>query len=257
MEQEKRLDYLLKYLIEERDDSIPAPNGYAQKRELLRALVNVRLPLPVSDDYLRVQDAFLQDEKAQRGIVRLAGIPVCGGDSRLSLWQGDITRLEVNAIVNAANSRLLGCFVPGHHCIDNAIHTFAGVQLRQACYEIMQDQGYDESTGTAKITPSFNLPSRYVLHTVGPIVQGRLTEMHKAQLSDCYRSCLTLATGYKLESIALCCISTGVFGFPQKEAAEIAVQTVKAFLAQDTGIKRFVFNVFTDEDCRIYKDILS
>jgi len=256
MEQENRLDFLLKYLIDRQNASIPVPSSYAQKREMLRALVNERPPSPVSEDFLKIQDAFLQEEKLQRGIVRLADIPAYGDDSRLSLWQGDITRLEVDAIVNAANSKLLGCFVPGHHCIDNAIHTFAGVQLRQACYEVMKRQGHDEPTGTAKITSAFNLPSRYVLHTVGPIVQGELTGQHKEELADCYRSCLALAVEHGYESVAFCCISTGVFGFPQKEAAEIAVRTVQTLLTQEIEIRRIVFNVFKDEDYLFYKNTM-
>lgn len=257
MEQEKRLDYLIEFLRSEHDEPISVPNSYVPKRELLRALVNVRPPRPVSDDFLKVQDTFLQEEKSQRGIVRLADIPAYGEDSRLSLWQGDITRLEVDAIVNAANSKLLGCFVPGHLCIDNAIHTFAGVQLRQVCHEVMKEQGHDEPTGTAKITPAFNLPSQYVLHTVGPIVQDVSTQKHKTELACCYRSCLALAAEHGLDNIAFCCISTGIFGFPKKEAAEIAVRTVQEFLAQDTKTKRIVFNVFTEEDYMIYQSILK
>jgi len=257
MEQEKRLDYLIEYLRIEHDEPISVPNSYATKRELLRTLVNVRPPRPVSEDFLKVQDAFLQEEKLQRGIVQLADIPAYGDDSRLSLWQGDITRLEVDAIVNAANSKLLGCFISGHHCIDNAIHTFAGVQLRQACYEIMQKQGYDESTGTAKITPAYNLPSRYIFHTVGPIVYKELTQKHCDELASCYRLCLEFAAERRLESIALCCISTGEFCFPKQAAAEIAMQTVREFLSHDTGLKRVIFVVFTNADYLIYQNLLS
>lgn len=256
--QESRLNTLINYLLNERPESGTnfMPNHYEQKRELYRKLVNVRPPNPVPNEFLKVQDEFLQAEKLHRGIIRMSNLPVCELDSRIALWRGDITTLKVDAIVNAANSGMLGCFAPGHTCIDNAIHTFAGVQLRQACHGLIQKQGHDEPTGTAKITPAFNLPSRYVLHTVGPIVQSELTSKHKDELAACYRSCLSLAAENGLESIAFCCISTGVFGFPKQEAAEIAVRTVKEVLAHCTEIKRIVFNVFTNEDYEIYQDFL-
>jgi len=259
MDQEERLNYLLTCLRGEypEETRFPPVTGYAQKRALLHNLVNVRPPNLVSDSFIEVQDAFLQEEASQRGIVKLADIQPCPSDKRISLWLGDITRLGIDAIVNAANSRLLGCFVPGHSCIDNAIHTFAGVQLRQACHELIRAQGHDEPTGTAKITSAYNLPSRYVLHTVGPIVQGRLAQKHRDELASCYRSCLALAAGQGLESIAFCCISTGEFRFPKREAAEIAVRTVRELLANDAKIKRVVFNVFTDHDRKIYSDLLG
>lgn len=257
MEQEARLDFLLAHLCDEYSESISIPNGYAQKRTLLRALVNVRPPHPVAQAFLRIQDEFLQEEAKRRGIVRLADIPPSATDARISVWQGDITRLQVDAIVNAANSALLGCFVPEHHCIDNAIHTHAGVQLRQACHELMLRQGYDEPTGTAKITPAYNLPCRYVLHTVGPIVRGELTPIHMEQLANCYNACLMAAREYEVESIAFCCISTGVFGFPQQEAAQIALRTVKRVLSLDDKIKRVVFNVFLDRDYELYTKLIQ
>lgn len=257
MEQEKRLDNLLDYLCSEYDEDIFIPKNYAQKRDMLRRLVNVRPPRPVPDDFISVQDPFLQEEAKQRGIVRLADILPCPYDSRISLWQGDITRLEVCAIVNAANSKMIGCFVPGHACIDNAIHTFAGVQLRQACYEQMREQECDEPTGMVKMTSAYNLPCRYVLHTVGPIVQGELTQKHCNELASCYYSCLKIAAKHRIDSIALCCISTGEFRFPNQQAAGIAVRTVREFMSQDTQIKRVIFNVFKDEDYLIYKGLLS
>ncbi|MFQ9892692.1 MAG: protein-ADP-ribose hydrolase [Emergencia sp.] len=177
-------------------------------------------------------------------------------NDRLILWRGDITILKVDAIVNAANSALRGCFVPCHSCVDNIIHSVSGIQLRLACDELMNEQGYDEPTGKAKITPAFNLPCRYVLHTVGPIVSGQLTENHCRQLADCYRSCLELAAESKLKSIAFCCISTGEFHFPQKRAAEIAVKTVIDFLNTDDSIEKVVFNVFKQEDDEIYRNLL-
>lgn len=230
MEQETRLDILLEYLLMERREPTVLPGSYSQKRDLFRSLVNVRPPLPLPHDILKTQDDFLQEEKELRGVVHLTEVSVLESDDRLSLWQGDITRLEADAIVNAANSRLLGCFVPGHNCIDNAIHTFSGMQLRQACHDLMCMQGHDEPTGAAKITPAFNLPSRYALHTVGPIVEGKLTRTHREELAGCYRSCLELAAQHDLASIAFCCVSTGVFGFPKMEAAAIAIRTVREFL---------------------------
>ncbi|WP_367569104.1 protein-ADP-ribose hydrolase [Lacrimispora sp.] len=259
MEQEKRLNYLLDYL--KRDyagkSDIEIPAGYTEKRALLRALVNVRSPRPVSADFLKIQDAFLQEEASQKGIITLEDIPPCFSKNRISLWQGDITRLAVDAIVNAANSEMLGCFVPGHSCIDNAIHTAAGVQLRERCHEIMQEQGHLEKTSDAKITEGFNLPAKYVIHTVGPIAKGSPTKAQEKELGRCYISCLELAASHDIQSIAFCCISTGVFAFPKALAAEIAVNTVIDYLREYATFDRVVFNVFTDEDYLIYKRILK
>ncbi|MDR0685590.1 MAG: protein-ADP-ribose hydrolase [Spirochaetaceae bacterium] len=256
MTQEERLDFLIDYLQAEYTQTAK-PESFTQKRALLRGLVNIRPPRPVSQEFIRIQDEFLQEEARQKGIVAVADIQPCRPESPLALWQGDITRLALDAIVNAANAKLLGCFVPGHACIDNAIHTFAGVQLRQACSELMQAQGHDEATGLAKITAAYNLPSRYVLHTVGPIVRGTLTQKRRAELASCYRSCLALAAEHSLKSIAFCCISTGAFGFPQQEAAETAVKTVAECLKTGSSIQRVVFNVFTDDDYVIYRDLLK
>lgn len=232
------------------------PEDEVSQRRLLRSLMNVRPPMLISEEFLRAQDRLLTEEVIEKGIVDAANLPVAG-DSRLVLWQGDITRLKVDAIVNAANSQMLGCFVPCHGCIDNAIHSAAGLQLRQACNELMQTQGHEEAVGTAKITKAYNLPSRYVLHTVGPIISGSLREEDRALLADCYRSCFSLAAELELESIAFCCISTGEYRFPQQEAAEIAVQTVKEFLADSTSIKKVIFNVFKHEDFDIYQKLLG
>lgn len=227
---------------------------------MMRTLLNVRPPHPVSEDLIKAQDRELQRQLADKGIVALSDIMPCRVDGRLRLWQGDITRLQVDAIVNAANSALLGCFVPMHRCIDNAIHSAAGVQLRLACDRLMQAQGHPEPTGRAKITDGYNLPARYVLHTVGPIVRDtEPTPRQERQLADCYRSCLALADAHDLQSIAFCCISTGEFGFPQKRAAEIAVSTVRAYLDATvaTGINSVIFNVFKDDDLSIYRNLLS
>lgn len=233
--------------------SIPAQSD--EQRRLLRALMNVRPPAPIADDVLQVQDEYLRRELAAKGITEIDDLsPISPG---LYLWQGDITTLRVDAIVNAANSGMTGCYQPNHNCIDNAIHTFAGMQLRLECDRIMKAQGHLEPTGQAKLTPGYNLPARYILHTVGPIVDGPLTPQHEAELASCYESCLALAAENHLESVAFCCISTGVFCFPNHRAAEIAVQTVRDFLARDTSVKRVVFNVFKDLDLAIYEELLA
>ncbi len=173
------------------------------------------------------------------------------------MWKGDITRLQVGAIVNAANSGMTGCYRPCHNCIDNCIHTYAGIQLRNYCNDMMRKQGYEEPTGQAKITPAFNLPCDYVIHTVGPIVQGGLTEKHEELLKSCYRSCLELAEENGIESIAFCCISTGVFLFPNRRAAGLAVQTVKQYKERTNTKIKVIFNVFKDKDEQIYEQLLG
>ena len=201
-----------------------------------------------------MQDAYLQGETAAKVITDIADLtPIQPG---LYLWQGDITTLKCDAIANAANSGMTGCYIPNHRCIDNAIHTFAGVELRLACAELMQ-QGYPEPTGRAKITPAFSLPCKYVLHTVGPIIDGRVTKADKELLASCYRSCLELAAENGLESVAFCCISTGEFHFPNEQAAQIAVETVKEFLKTQTSVKKVIFNVFKDLDKAIYEKLLG
>ena len=229
----------------------------AAQRIILRSLMNVRPPRPLSADFLHLQDELLSSEREQRGVVDVMALPSVSLDARIILWQGDITRLNSDAIVNAANSALLGCFIPCHRCIDNAIHSATGLQLRAECAALMECQGHSEETGTAKITQGYNLPARHVIHTVGPIVSGVLTDEHRELLASCYRSCLHLAAEHGLRSIVFCCISTGEFHFPNKEAAEIAVREVRAFLAQNKSMERVVFNVFKDEDRMIYERLLS
>lgn len=219
--------------------------------------MNVRAPLPVPSGFLDVQDAYLREEIKRRGIVDGSALPPTRADSRLCLWQGDITRLKVDAIVNAANSALLGCFQPCHACIDNAIHTFSGVQLRLACNRIIEAQGHEEVPGGAKITPGYNLPCKYVLHTVGPVFSGQLRARDVALLASCYQSCLALAVKNGVQSIAFCCISTGVFSFPQDKAAETAVETVSQFLSRDACLRQVIFNVFTHKDLAIYQKLLE
>lgn len=258
MEQSKRRQYLIKALLKEnglQDKETELPGTEEEQKRWLRGLMNVRMPKAVNAEFEKIQDEYLQEELAKKGIVQVADLqPVQPG---LYLWRGDITRLAVDAIVNAANSGMLGCFVPCHGCIDNAIHSAAGIQLRQECARIMQKQQEPEPTGRAKITPAYNLPCRYVLHTVGPIVSGRLTEKHRRQLADCYRSCLELAADNRVKSIAFCCISTGEFHFPQEEAAKIAVRTVKDFMQTDQRIERVIFNVFKQEDYDIYQKLFG
>ena len=254
MKQTERRVYLIEYLLAERGERIEIPNDAYNQKRLLRSLFNIRMPKETSEDFLQIQDVYLQEENRRKGITDIADLQPVQDD--IYLWQGDITTLRCDAIVNAANSQMLGCFRPCHGCIDNAIHTFAGVQLRRNCNEIMQKQGHNEPTGQAKITPAYNLSCKYVLHTVGPIVSGRLTEEHCELLKSCYLSCLKLAEKNSCKSVAFCCISTGVFGFPQREAAQIAVDTVKRYKEENHSDIKVIFNVFKDDDYAIYNEIL-
>ena len=258
MTQEQRRLYLIQELLKERPDGagIDIPTEQEGQKRLLRSLFNLRQPQPASQEFLAVQDAYLQEETRRKGVTSLAQLrPVEKG---LYLWQGDITTLAVDAIVNAANRQLLGCFVPCHGCIDNAIHSAAGMELRQACAQLMARQGHEEPTGQAKLTPGYHLPCRYVLHTVGPIITGPVTGRDQALLASCYRACLALAEAHGLASVAFCCISTGEFHFPNQEAAEIAVRTVREFLEQQTtSVERVIFNVFKDLDAAIYRRLLG
>lgn len=211
----------------------------------------------MGEDFWAVQDAFLTAEREAKGVVDAAALPELPGHPGIALWQGDITRLRADAIVNAANRALLGCFHPCHGCIDNAIHSAAGLQLRAACHRLMEAQGHDEPTGQAKITPGYDLPAKYVLHTVGPIVQNTVTPQDRAALTSCYRSCLTLAAERSLQTVVFCCISTGEFHFPPDEAARIAVETVIDFLQTPSSIQKVIFNVFKDTDADIYRALLG
>ena len=255
------LDFIIGYMLKERGEEIALPASLREKQRLMQALMNVRQPGGVTEDFLQAQDAELQQQRADKGIVTLEdvareGIACKAGEGvQLYVWQGDITRLQVDAIVNAANAQLLGCFAPLHACIDNAIHSAAGIQLREECHALMQAQGHEEPTGKAKITGGYNLPSKHVLHTVGPIISiGLPTGRQELQLASCYRSCLEEAEKHALESIAFCCISTGVFRFPNERAAEIAVETVCRFPCQ--SVKTVVFNVFKDKDLGLYRRLV-
>ena len=250
----ENLDYILQQLMADNGQQYAIPASLSDKQRMMRALMNIRQPIPASETFLEAQNQELQLQAEDKGVVKLDG-------EGLLLWQGDITRLKVDAIVNAANSQMLGCWAPLHNCIDNCIHSAAGLQLRQECYEQMKAQGHDEQTGSAKITLGYNLPAKHVIHTVGPIIsQGLLpTKEQEEQLASCYQSCLDIAEANHLRSIAFCCISTGVFNFPNKRAAEIALATVKEWLAthQSSSINQVIFNVFLDKDYDIYKRLLT
>ena len=257
MTQDKKREYLITELLDERPEyaDVSIPNDTTEQKKLLRALFNVRLPLPISDEFLEVQDEYLQEEITQKGITSIDDLESI--KTNIYLLQGDNTTLKFDAIVNAANSKMLGCFCPYHGCIDNAIHTFSGVQLRLKCAEIMQKQGKSEETGKAKITPAYNLPCKYILHTVGPIVTGELTDRDCELLRSCYRSCLALADEYKLNSVAFCCISTGEFHFPNDKGAKIAIETVGEYKRLTNSKIKVVFNVFKNSDYEIYREYLG
>lgn len=264
LSQEERLNYLAE---EFKADSgeyryLETPEDLAGKRRLLRSLMNIRMPRRMADEVLAVQDAYLKERAAEKGIVAVSDIPEI--KNGLSVWQGDITRLAADAIVNAANSQMLGCFVPMHTCIDNCIHTYAGIQLRAECARKMNQlkskygKDYEQPTAVPMLTDAYNLPAKKVIHIVGPIVHDRLTGEHERQLADCYRNTLDLCAENRLKSVAFCCISTGVFHFPNRRAAEIAVNEVTQWMKEHPGVMdRIIFNVFKDEDRNIYEELLS
>lgn len=262
--QNQRLDYLVEAFKEDSVDyaNLQTPSDIGGKRRILRSLMNIRMPRTIAPDVLAVQDEYLSEIAREKGIVTLKEIPVIR--NRMSIWQGDITRLEVDAIVNAANSQMIGCFVPMHSCIDNCIHTYAGIQLRAECARKMDElrnrygRDYEQPTSVPMLTDAYNLPAKKVIHIVGPIVQDRLTPALEKDLADCYRNTLDMCLENDLRSVAFCCISTGVFNFPAERAAEIAVTTVSDWLESYPGsIERVVFNVFKDEDRIYYEKRLS
>lgn len=256
MNQSERRNYLIRELLNEDDRyrDIEVPSGAVEQKQLLRGLMNIRAPRQIGEEFLRIQDAYLTEETAAKGIVDVDELkPVRNG---IYLWQGDITTLRCDAIVNAANSGMTGCYVPNHRCIDNCIHSFSGIQLRIACAKIMKEQGYEEPAGQAKITRAYNLPCKYILHTVGPIITGKLNDRDCELLASCYVSCLKLAAEKGLESVAFCCISTGEFHFPNDMAAKIAVRAVEDFMKKNTSVKKVIFNVFKDLDKEIYGKLL-
>ena len=258
MNQAERRVWLINVLLNERPDgrSIAVPAGASEQRDLLRALINVRSPEALAAEVLDVQDAYLQQRLVERGGATDAGtLPY---RNRIAVWRGDITLLKADAIVNAANSQMLGCFVPGHHCIDNAIHTYAGMQLRLICASLMSKQGHEEATARIKVTPAFNLPSSHIFHTVGPIVPSHKPgAREELLLRRCYTSCLEEATRRKLDTLAFCCISTGVFGYPQQAAALVAIDAVRHHLDHNDSNLKVIFNVFLASDESIYRDLLQ
>lgn len=257
MNQSENRRYLIEELLKEqpRYAHMQIPADAEGQKQLLRSLMNVRMPGAIRPEFLQVQDEYLKAVVAEKGVVTLSDMEAI--QPNLYIWKGDITRLKVGAIVNAANSGMTGCYQPCHNCIDNCIHTYAGIELRLACAELMEKQGKEEPTGQAKITPAYNLPCDYVIHTVGPIVQGRLTKHHEELLASCYHSCLQIAEEHDVKSIAFCCISTGVFMFPNDRAAEIAVETVERYKAQTGSRIQVVFNVFKDLDEQLYRELLE
>ncbi len=256
MTQEERRVYLINYLLSEREEykNLKVPEDEEKQKICLRALLNVRPPQDADEGFLSIQDTYLKEEINCKGVTDIEDLtPI---EDNLYIWQGDITTLKCDAIVNAANSQMLGCFYPNHGCIDNAIHTYAGIELRKECNEIMCRQKHPEGEGNAKITSSYNLPCKYILHTVGPFVRGKVSVRDKLSLASCYESCLKLAADNEIESIAFCCISTGEFHFPNDMAAEIAVKTVKEYISNTNSRIRVIFNVYKDADLEIYKRIL-
>ncbi len=258
MEQIRRLTaMLLEEMPEYREQAGRFLGGESAQRRLLRGLMTARPPLPLRPEFLEMQDALLSAERESKGVVDGDALPASAAHPQIAVWQGDITRLRADAIVNAGNSALLGCFCPCHGCIDNAIHSAAGLQLRDECNQIMQAQGHPEPAGRAKMTGGYNLPARYILHTVGSIVRGSVSREDREELASCYRSCLELAAEHRLESVAFCCISTGEFHFPNREAAAIAVKSAMEFLRRDTSVRKVIFNVFKGLDAEIYRGLLG
>lgn len=257
MNQKERRIYLIRELLKEKEGTgnEEIPRSEEEQKAVLRGLMNIRKAEAVSPEFLRIQDEYLREEIERKGIVDASLLPEIR--KGISLWQGDITLLRCDAVVNAANSSMTGCYIPNHRCIDNCIHTYAGIELRLKCAEIMKAQGFPEPAGKARITPACNLPSKYVIHTVGPIVKDKVTREDEETLSSCYRECLRRAEDNGLESIAFCCISTGAYRFPPRRAARIAIKTVCDYLEKGSSIRLVIFNVFTDEDKRIYTELLS
>ncbi|HEM4148339.1 protein-ADP-ribose hydrolase [Streptococcus suis] len=246
----EKLEKLIHYLASDLD----LPQTQEEQEWALRALMNIWEPKVMPTEFWTLQDAYLQEKLSQKNLTGLSDLQEV--EPQIYIWQGDITSLQVEAIVNAANSQLLGCFVPHHRCIDNAIHSQAGLQLRQECQTLMAEQGRLEPTGQAKLTKAYNLPSDFVIHTVGPIIQGEVSQTDRDLLASCYQKSLELALEKGLTSIAFCCISTGEFRFPNQLAAEIAVRTVRNFIKEHPEIK-VIFNVFKDEDKENYQKLLK
>jgi len=261
MDREKMVDYLLKELIEETNEKINIPNDYKSKRTLLRGLMNIRLPGPISKEFLEIQDELLSYETNSKNLVSVNDIKPIDKNPKIGIFHGDITRLKVDAIVDACNSKLLGCFIPLHNCIDNVIHSAAGIQLRYDCNKIMVKQGHDEKVGQAKITKGYNLPAKYVIHTVGPaLIKGTKPDKNQESLlKSSYTNSLRLADKYNLKTIAFPNISTGVFNYPKEDAAKVAYSAVNDYLNDNpnTSVEMVIFDVFEEEQLKIYKKLLE
>lgn len=264
MTQEERLDYLVEAFKADSEDykKLSVPEDIESKRRILRSLMNIRMPKEIDPEVIAVQDEYLKERIREKGIVNIDDIPVIRDN--LSIWQGDITLLAADAIVNAANSQMLGCFVPMHTCIDNCIQTFAGIQMRGECFRQMEQlrlkygKRYEQPTAVPMLTDAYNLPSKKVIHIVGPIVEYGLTPSLEKDLADCYTNTLDLCADNGIKIVAFCCISTGVFNFPNKRAAKIAVETVKEWqLRHPDTLERIIFNVFKDEDKEYYETLLQ
>lgn len=269
VEQNERLKYLTGKFIEDSGEysSLSIPDSLQEQRYLLRSLMNIRMPRVLDAETVRIQDEYLQERNRENGIVNISEIPSaasCGSTlpfaSQMHLWQGDITRLSADAIVNAANSQMLGCFIPMHTCIDNCIHTFAGIELRAECARRMRQMQmkygpeYEQPTAVPMLTGGYNLPAKHVIHVVGPVITGRLTGEKEQQLADCYANVLDLCFENHLKSVAFCCISTGVFRFPNRRAAAIAVGTVSEwFSSHPDSCIHVIFNVYKEEDRTLYE----
>lgn len=257
MNQSERRNYLIRELLQEEKQyqDVKIPSNSSEQKRLLRSLMNVRMPKEIDDDFLKIQDEYLQSELEKKKITDIKDLKEVQPD--LYIWRGDITCLKCGAIVNAANSQMTGCYQPCHTCIDNCIHTYSGIQLRLKCADLMRRQGHEEPTGQAKITPAYNLPCDYVLHTVGPIIYDRVRKEDEELLASCYEKCLILADEYDIKSIAFCCISTGVFRFPNRQAAEIAIKTVKSYKEKTGSDIKVIFNVFKESDENFYRELLK
>lgn len=263
MTQDQRLDYLVEEFKADSDEykDLQTPKDTRDKQRILQSLMNIRIPKPMSDEVIKVQDDYLSACTEEKRIVQLSDIPIIRNN--ISIWQGDITRLAVDAIVNAANSQMLGCFIPMHTCIDNCIHTYAGIQLREECNTQMEElrikygKNYEQPTANPMLTDAYNLPAKKVIHIVGPIVNSHLTPELEKNLADCYWNTLDMCLEKGLKSVAFCCISTGVYNFPNKRAAEIAIDTVEKWISNHPDVmERIIFNVFKDEDKRYYEELL-
>lgn len=254
-QEEKRLYLIKELLCDMQCENISVPNSETEQKRLLRSLMNIRLPKPAKSEFLKVQGEYLQTETAAKGVTDIAElVPI---EKDIYLWKGDITTIKCDAVVNAANSGMTGCYYPCHGCIDNAIHTYAGIELRLECAKIMEQQGFAEPTGKAKITKAYNLPCKYIIHTVGPVIKNRVSPKDEKMLASCYTSCLKAAEEKGIKSIAFCCISTGEFCFPNRRAAEIAIETVRNYKEQTKSGIEVIFNVFKSLDYEIYRELLG